>query len=211
MRLAQVVLAGSAIVALVGCSGHSATSPFSSVSPGAASTAPFAAPPSAASPGMKASARITATQFYDQYFAREFLLSWNLLTPETKRHISRSTWVKVHESCLSSTPGKTGVIRSITIFGDTAIVTESVPGTSPEGGESAAVFDYANGHWGYSPSDLSIYQHVSASKDIAAAKAAGFAPAGATRFCYLTNESYRVGRPADSVSGGRRRVSTCPN
>ena len=26
--------------------------------------------------------------------------------------------------------------------------------------------------------------------------------------CDLTNESYRVGRPADSVPGGRRRVST---
>jgi hypothetical protein len=179
VRLAQVLLAGSAVVALVGCSGHSATSPFSSVSPGAASTASFAAPPpSAASPGMKATARATAVQFYDLYFARKFKLSWNLLAPEAKRHISQSTWIKVHSSCLASYPRKTGEIKSITIFGDAAIVTETITAASQAGGEIEAVFNYANGRWGYSPGDLSIYQHGSVARDIAAAKAAGFCSTG---------------------------------
>jgi hypothetical protein len=34
------------------------------------------------------------------------------------------------------------------------------------------VFHYANGHWGYSPNQLSIYLHRSVPADIAAAKAA---------------------------------------
>lgn len=177
VRLAQVLLAGSAVVALAGCTGHS-TSPFSSVSPGAASTASFAAPPSAASPGMKATARAAAVQFYDLYFARKFKLSWDLLAPEAKRHISQSTWVEVHDNCLTSYPRKSGEIKSITIFGGAAIITETITVASQAGGEIEAVFNYANGRWGYSPGDLNIYQHGSVARDIAAAKAAGFCSAG---------------------------------
>ena len=62
----------------------------------------------------------------------------------------------------------------MTVFGDAAIVTEAVAGTALKPGTAEDVFNYADGHWRYSPADLSIYRHGSVTADIAAAKAAGF-------------------------------------
>ena len=171
VRLAQVLVIGSVVVALTSGTGHAAALPFSSVSP---DTASFAAPPTPDKPAIPTAARAAAVQFMDVYFGREFKLSWTLLAPEAKRHISQSAWVKVHDTCQSSNPGERGVIKSVTIFGDTAIVTETITKASQKSGEIEAVFSYAKGHWSYSPSDLGIYQHGSAAGDIAAAKAAGF-------------------------------------
>ena len=122
---------------------------------------------------MKGTARAAAAEFYELYFARKFELSWDLLAAEARHHISRSTWVKVHNSCLPSNAGTTATIKSVTVFGDTAIVTETVK-TASRQREIETVFNFANGSWGYSPGDLSIYQHGSVARDIAAAKAAGF-------------------------------------
>jgi hypothetical protein len=43
--------------------------------------------------------------------------------------------------------------------------------TKPESATETLV--YANGHWGFSPRDLALYQHGSVSADVAAAKTAG--------------------------------------
>jgi hypothetical protein len=40
------------------------------------------------------------------------------------------------------------------------------------------VFNYSHDHWGYSPSNLGIYQHRSVAADVAAARAAGLCTAG---------------------------------
>ena len=66
------------------------------------------------------------------------------------------------------------MIKAMTVFGDAAIVTEAITGAPSQLGTAEDVFSYANGHWSYSPQDLSIYLHGSVTADIAAAKAAGF-------------------------------------
>ena len=102
MRFAKVLLVGLVAVALVGCdNSHVATSPSSSGPPQAAKTEPMAAPPSPASRKMQSSARTAAEQFYGLYLSRQFAASWDLLAPTAKRQITRSTWIRVHNGCLS--------------------------------------------------------------------------------------------------------------
>jgi hypothetical protein len=122
---------------------------------------------------MRTSAREAATRFYGLYFAGQFANSWDLLAPAAKRQIPRSVWVGVHEGCLSAGAGNSAVVKSVTVFGKAAIVTEAIADGSPGSGTVAAVFNYSNGQWGYSPGDPSVYHHGSVAADIAAAKAAG--------------------------------------
>ena len=123
---------------------------------------------------MKAGARAAAAQFYGLYSASQFAAFWNLLAPATKRQVPRRVWVSVHEACPSAGAGKHRTIKAVTVFGNAAIVTEAVAGVPSQLGTAEDVFSYANGHWSYSPQDLSIYLHGSVTADIAAAKAAGF-------------------------------------
>ena len=174
MRFAKVLLAGSVVVALAGCDGQASTPPSSSLSPSAATTGPEAPPPSPASPKMQATARTAAEQFYGLYLSSQFAASWDLLAPAAKRQISRNTWVKVHNGCSSANAGTSGVIKSVTVFGNAAIVTEAITGATSTRRTVEAVFNYAHGRWGYSPGDMSIYKHGSVSADIAAAGAAGY-------------------------------------
>lgn len=174
MRFAKVLLVGSVVVALAGCDGHSATPASSSPSPNAAQTEPEAAPPSPTSPKMQASARTAAEQFYGFYLSGEFASSWELLAPAAKRQIPRNTWVKIHSGCSPDNAGTSGTIKSVTVFGNAAIVSEVITGATSTPHTVEAVFNYANGRWGYSPSDMSVYQHGSVSADVAAARAAGY-------------------------------------
>lgn len=185
MRLSKGLLIGLVAVGLVGCEGPAAGPPTTSSSPsvaatgppasrpspGMARTEPAAAPPRSASPRMQATARAAATQFYGLYFARQFAASWNLLAPTAKGQIPLSTWVEVHNGCPSAGAGKSRPIKSVTVFGHAAIVTETITG-------AAVVFNYDKGYWGYSPGDASIYRHGSVTADIAAAKAAGLCSGG---------------------------------
>lgn len=185
MRLSKGLLVSLMAVALAGCDGHSSAAPPGGPSPGGGppgggpsprvtSTEAVAAPPSPASPQVEATARAAATRFYGLYFARQFASSWDLLAPAAKRQIPKNTWTRVHEGCLPAGTGTSGAIKSVTVFGRAAIVTETVTGSSAKGSTVQAVFNYVNGRWSYSPGDLSIYHHGSVSADIAAAKAAGF-------------------------------------
>jgi hypothetical protein len=61
----------------------------------------------------------------------------------------------------------------VTVFGDAAIVTAKVTGAHARHHIARDIFNYANGRWGYSPADLSVYLHGSVAADISAAKAAG--------------------------------------
>lgn len=158
MRFGKALLLGALIVAAVGCS----------------QSQPYAPPPSPASPQMQASARAAAVHFSSVTLSRRFAASWDLLAPAAKQHIPKNTWVKVHDGCQGAAAGSTGVIKSVTVFGNAAIVTEAIAGATPRSPTIEAVFNYSNSHWGYSPSDLSIYQHGSISADIAAAKTAGY-------------------------------------
>ncbi len=122
---------------------------------------------------MRASARTAAARFERLYFTRKLAASWDLLAPAAKRQVSRGVWVSVHEGCPSAGAGKVRAIKSVTVFGTAAIVTETLPGTLTRVGTAEDVFDYVNGRWRYSPDDLGIYHHGSVAADIAAAKAAG--------------------------------------
>jgi hypothetical protein len=170
MRLLKGLSVGLVAAGLAGCSvgGPSAASLSSTAPRVVTSTAP---PPPPVSPQVRAGARAAAAQFYGLYSASQFTAFWNLLSPATKRQISRNIWVSVHDACPSAAAGESRIIKAVTVFGSSAIVTEAITGASH--GTTEDVFSYANGHWSYSPEYLSVYQHGSVAADIAAAKAAG--------------------------------------
>lgn len=168
MRFPKGLLVGLVAVGIAGCSG-SASGPPAIRAPAVTATASSVP---AASPQMKASASVAAKHFYDLYAASQYTAFWNLLAPSTKREVSRKAWVGVHEACPSTSAGKSRVIRTVTVFGNAAIVSETVAGGPPDAAED--VFNYTNGNWSYSLGDLSIYRRGSLTADVAAAKAAGF-------------------------------------
>ena len=169
MRFTKGLLVGLVATGLVACS-----SPGSGLSAAPAKSVPAAGQLGPFEPKTHAGARAAAARFYGLYFGSQFAASWDLLAPAAKRHVPRSVWVGVHDGCLSSSARRARVIKSVTVFGDAAIVTNTIAGSHSRHRTASNVFNYANGRWGYSPADLSIYHHGSVAADIAAAKAAGF-------------------------------------
>lgn len=170
MHIPKGFVVGLAAVGLVGCSGAVSGSPSANPVATARTTASSVPP---ASPQMKAGARAAATEVYSLYSAHRFAAFWNLLAPATKRQISERLWVSVHEACPSAVAGKPRVIKAMTVFGDAAIVTEDISGTSLKPGTAEDVFNYVDGQWTFTPGDVSTYRHGSVTADIAAAKADG--------------------------------------
>ncbi|MGO9160431.1 MAG: hypothetical protein ACLP7J_06910 [Streptosporangiaceae bacterium] len=132
------------------------------------------AQPRPAEPETKAGAWAAAEYYYRLYLASQFAASWDLLAPAARQQIPQRIWVGVHNGCLSASAGTARVIKSVTVFGNAAIVTEMLPSARSKRRMAEHVFNYADRHWGYSPGDLSIYSHQSIAADIAAARAAGF-------------------------------------
>jgi hypothetical protein len=159
-------LAAISLVGLVGCSVAATGTPVATARTTASSVPP-------ASSQMKAGAQAAATEVYSLYSADRFAAFWNLLAPATKRQISERVWVSVHEACPSAVAGKPRVIKAMTVFGDAAIVTENISGTSLKPGTAEDVFNYVDGHWTFTPGDVSTYRHGSVTADVAAAKADG--------------------------------------
>lgn len=122
---------------------------------------------------MQAGARAAAAVFYDRYFAGKLAASWDLLAPSARRQVPQRIWVRVHQGCPPARAGKARVIKAVTVFGNAAIITDTVAGAPARLGTAEDVFNVVNDRWGYSPSDLSIYHHGSVAADIAAAKALG--------------------------------------
>jgi hypothetical protein len=167
MRFWKGLLVSLVVAGIAGCSGGTSGSP---AVPTPTITATASSVPSA-SPHTKALARAAAEQFYGMYAASQYTALWNLLASTTKHQVSKEAWVGVHEACSSAEAGKSRVIKAVTVFGNAAIVAETVSGTLP--GTAEDVFNYTDGRWRYSPQDPGIYQHKSVIADIAAAKAAG--------------------------------------
>jgi hypothetical protein len=177
MRLVTGLLVGLMTAGLVGCSitpgDSSASLGDSSASPAqithAATQAP-SAPAGPREPRTRSGARAAAMHFYGLYQAGQFAAAWNLLEPTAQRHVPQKLWVQVHEACApTGARAKAMAIKAVTIFGNAAIITQRT---------ARDIFSYAGGHWAYSPSDLSIYGHGSATADVAAAKAAGLCHPG---------------------------------
>jgi hypothetical protein len=174
MRFPKGLLVGLVAAGLVGCSNAASGQPFAGLSSSAPAQASPAPPVGPAEPKTQTGARAAATHFYDVYLASQFAASWDLLAPAAKRQVSKGIWIKVHEGCLSAgSGGKIRVIKSVTVFGDAAIITESLAGTHSKHRTARSVFNYSDGHWGYAPNNLSIYHHRSVAADVAAARAAG--------------------------------------
>jgi hypothetical protein len=171
--LRTALLLGIAAIGLAGCTNSASTSSLPSQSP---TTVKFTGPPAAkATPiprDAASSARAAAVQFDSIYYASKFAASWHLLSADARRAIPERVWVRVHDGCRSARTSVTSVIKSVTVFGDAAIVTETLT-TQAKRSTAENVFNYANGRWGYSPENLSIYHRGSVSADIAAARAAG--------------------------------------
>jgi hypothetical protein len=161
-------LAAAGLACLAGCGGGAPGAPAAVSTPRPTITASSVP---AASPAMKAGARAAAARFYRLYEASQFAASWDLLAPAARRQVSRRAWVAVHRACPGSAGGRTRTIRSVTVFGNAAIVTETAGDTGS--GTIEDVFNYVDGSWRYSPGDLGIYRHKSVTADVAAAKAAG--------------------------------------
>ena len=174
MRLWKGLLVGVVAVGLAGCTNSASTPSAAGQSPTAAETVRSAAAQVTSLPaGAKDDARAAAAQFDSAYLSGRFAASWYLLAPGARRQIPKKVWVGVHDGCPAATPGVTRVIKSVTVFGDTAIVTETIRGAQSRRNTAGYVFYYTGGHWGYSPVYPGIYHHGSISADIAAAKAAG--------------------------------------
>jgi len=172
MRFSNGLLAGLAgliAVALVGCSDPA---PVPAASSANRSDAPQTGLPE---PKTKDGAHAAAVHFYRLYSTGQFEASWDLLTSTARQAIPLTTWVAVHKACPSAQRAR--VIKSVLVFGNAAIVTETLAGARPRRGKAHDVFSYADGHWAYAPDDLSIYLHGSVAADIAAAKAQGLCPA----------------------------------
>lgn len=169
MRLPKSLLAGLAVAGLAGCSGGgSAPAPPVNATPKVIATA--SSVPSATA-SQKASARAAAKRFYGLYAASHYSTLWSQLAPAIRHEVSRKAWIGVHEACSATVAGKSRVIKAVTVFGNAAIVAETVAGAKP--GTVEDVFNYTGGHWRYSPQAPGIYRHGSVAADIAAAKAAG--------------------------------------
>jgi hypothetical protein len=182
-------LAALVCVGVVGCgSGQAPTgdpgpaassslpAPVASISAAPAEAQSIAAPAAGpAEPETKAGARAAAAYFYRLYAAGKFAASWDLLSPTARQAIPRAIWIRVHEGCLvGSGSGPSRAIKSVLVFGNAAIVTETIADGQSRLTKAEDVFNYAHGHWGYAPSDLGIYRHGSVDADVAAATALGF-------------------------------------
>jgi hypothetical protein len=155
-RLLPVVL----VAGLAGCSG-------ASVGPAHRSSAAMQPVTGKA----KAGAGPAAAHFYALYTASQFAASWQLLTPATRRLVPVSVWVAVHNACATGAARTTRAIKTVTVFGNAAIVTTT--SGQGKGSGSEDLFSYIDGRWDYSPGYLGVYQHKSVTADVAAAKAEG--------------------------------------
>jgi hypothetical protein len=167
---AAITLAATAL-AVTACASGSPSATTSASAPAASSAAPAAA----AQPATEAGVRAAATQFYALYAAGQWSSAWAYLSPATKGAVSEATFTAVHEGCPSPSAGMARVIKSVTLAGSTAVVTETVAGAASALGSVTDAWHYAGGQWGVelAPSALAVYKHGSAAADIAAAKAAG--------------------------------------
>ena len=130
MRLWKGLLVSLVAAGLAGCSSGT-SGPPAVPTPTITATASSVPP---ASPHTKALARAAAEQFYGLYAASQYTALWNLLASTTKHQVSRKAWVGVHEACSSAEAGKSRVIKAVTVFGNAAIVAETVSGAAARHG-----------------------------------------------------------------------------
>jgi len=169
--MAVVPAAVAAGLTLAACSPASSGS-SAPPSPAAHSVSPGAHASTPVEPQTAAAVRADADDYLTLYTARQFGIIYQMLSIPARQAISQQAWVAVHRGCPGVARGLAYKIRHIAVTGRTAVVTVALTGgAQPVSATETLV--YANGHWGFSPRDLRLYQHGSVSADVAAAKAAG--------------------------------------
>lgn len=165
-------ITGTAALAALLCACGPSSSGFSLAT---GSTAPPAAQQPSAQPETEAGVRAAATQFYGLYSAGQWAQAWQMLTAASQQAAPEATYVAVHEGCQAPGAGVARVIKSVTMAGSTAVVTETLSGVAGGLGSTTDAWLYAGGRWGFSLSQSALagYSHGSAAADVAALKAAG--------------------------------------
>jgi hypothetical protein len=172
-RLVAVGITTAALIATVACSSSAPAAPPTRAA-AATTTAAASTSSAAAQPETAATATAVAKQYFGLYSAGQFALSWTLLAPSAKRHVSQATWVAVHQGCPSQAAGLAYDIKDTTLTGSTAVVTVTLAGAAASLASESESLTYSDGRWGFVPNDLSYYEHGSVRADIAVAKAAGY-------------------------------------
>jgi len=169
--MAKVPAAMAAGLTVAACSAASSGS-SAGPSPAARSESPGAHASTPVEPQTAAAVRADADDYLTLYTAGQFGIIYQMLSVPARQAISQQAWVAVHRGCPGATGGLSYKIRHIAVTGRTAVVTVALTGgAKPVSATETLV--YANGHWGFSPRDLGLYQHATVAADVAAAKAAG--------------------------------------
>jgi hypothetical protein len=166
-RASAMAAAAAAGLTLVACS------PGGGTAGPATSTPAAAARPSATTgePRTVAAVRADADDYLSLYSAGQYAITYQMLSAGARQAISQQTWMAVHHGCPGG--GPVYKIARVVVTGNTAVVTATLPGASQDKAWQTETLVYADGHWGFVPRDLSLYQHGSVAADVAAARARG--------------------------------------
>ncbi len=170
--MAMVPAAIAAGLALTACSAASSGS-SAGPSPVARTESPGAHASTPVEPQTAAAVRADADDYLTLYPARQFAITYQMLSAAARQAIKERVWVAVHRSCPGVAGGMVYKIRHVAVTGKTAVVTVALTGGTAKPVSATETLVYANGHWGFSPQDMGLYQHGSVSADVAAARAGG--------------------------------------
>jgi hypothetical protein len=164
-----IAAVGLLAASTAGCSGLTGSS-----SPASADTVARTAQQTA-QPETEAGARDAASQFYALYSASQWPQAWAFLSPASQHAAPEPVYVAVHEGCPPAMAGVARVIKSVTMAGATAVITETASGAIGALGSVTDAWTYSGGRWGLAMSQdaLASYAHGSAAADLAALKASG--------------------------------------
>lgn len=164
---AMAAAAAAAGLTMVACSsgGGAAAGPPASVAKASARpTVPLGEPHTVAA------VRSDADDYLSLYSAGQYAITYQMLSAPARQAISEQAWVAVHKGCPGA--GRAYRITRVVVTGRTAVVTAALPGAGKLGRQTETLV-YANGQWGFSPRDLSLYQHRTVAADVAAVHAQG--------------------------------------
>jgi hypothetical protein len=164
---AMAAAAAAAGLTMVACSSGGGAAAGPSASATKASARSLAA---AGEPQTVAAVRSDADDYLSLYSAGQYAITYQMLSAAARQAITEQVWVAVHKGCPGA--GRVYKIAHVVVTGKTAVVTASLPGSGKQGSQTETLV-YANGHWGVSPRDLSLYQHGNVAADVAAAHAEG--------------------------------------
>lgn len=162
---AMAAATAAAGLTMVACSSGGGAAAGPSASAIKASVRPLAA---SGEPQTVAAVRSDADDYLSLYSAGQYAITYQMLSAAARQAITEQAWVAVHKGCPGA--GRAYQVVHVVVTGKTAVVTASLPGSGKQGTQTETLI-YANGHWGVSPRDLSLYQHGTVAA--AAARAGG--------------------------------------